>query len=162
MSNRISQLTETQFKAWHARSHRTIPRRPRVLVVDNEPRARALHAELLRREGCEVEETADGESALMKLAFRYFDLLVTDWRMPRLDGASLVLWLRASCNAMPVVMISNCDAHELPAAMRRELHALLPKPVVPGRFVDVVREVLGLPAAESAPSAAPLSAFAMA
>ena len=125
--------------------HIAAPTPPRVLVVDDDPDFRDIHAEILRSEGCEVEVARDGEQALVMLAFRPYDLLVTDWKMPRLDGASLVHWLRATESTLPVVMITGSDAEsELPAAIRREVEAILPKPVSVGHFIAVLHRVIDI------------------
>src|SRR5438552_1552911 len=86
------------------------PRPPqRILLADDHAGLRDVAAELLRREGYEVETAGDGERALFKLAFEPFDLLVTDWKMPHLDGVTLVKWLRATGNRTPVVLLSGPD-----------------------------------------------------
>ena len=60
-----------------------------ILLVDDEPSiARAL-ARLLRRDGHTVEIAANGREALAKLQERAYDLILSDWRMPELDGPGL-------------------------------------------------------------------------
>ncbi len=131
----------------HHFTHRTAaPTPPRILVVDDDADWRTAHAALLRAEGYEVELARDGEQALVMLAFRPFDLLVTDWQMPRLDGASLVHWLRATESSLPVVMITGAHAaSELPATIHDEVVAVLPKPAPPGKLVSLVKSILPLP-----------------
>ena len=134
-----------QTRLRHLTHRIAAPTPPRVLVVDDDPDFRDIHAEILRAEGCEVEVARDGEQALVMLAFRPFDLLVTDWQMPRLDGASLVHWLRATESTLPVVMITGSDAEaELPSAIRREVEAILPKPVSAGHFIAAVHRILDI------------------
>ena len=130
----------------HKFAHRiAAPTPPRVLVVDDDADFRDIHAEILRSEGCEVEVARDGEQALVMLAFRPYDLLVTDWKMPRLDGASLVHWLRATESTLPVVMITGSDTEsDLPAAIHREVEAILPKPVSVGHFIAVLHRVIDI------------------
>ena len=119
------------------------PTPPRILVVDDDNDWRSAHAALLRAEGYEVEMARDGEQALVMLAFSPFDLLVTDWKMPRLDGASLIHWLRATESTLPVVMITGSDAaSELPASILDEVITVLPKPAPPGRLVALVKSLL--------------------
>jgi DNA-binding NtrC family response regulator len=118
---------------------------PRLLIAGDDADLRGRCAAALREEGCEIEFARDGETALLKLAFTYFDLLVTEWKMDRLDGASLVHWMRASRQTIPVVMISDGAPHELPSATLRQLYALLPKPASPVRLAAVVRQALDLP-----------------
>lgn len=60
-----------------------------VLVVDDERGVRELIAELLQRDGHKVQVAADGAAALERLAAGAFDLVLSDIRMPRLDGLAL-------------------------------------------------------------------------
>jgi CheY-like chemotaxis protein len=68
----------------------------RVLVVDDEREIAELVAETLGRDGYEVEAVTGGRAALARLARGGIDLVVTDLRMPDLDGAQLVAALRAA------------------------------------------------------------------
>ena len=60
-----------------------------VLVVDDEPLVAALIADALGLEGYEVETAKDGREALEKLAARSYDVILSDLRMPELDGVGL-------------------------------------------------------------------------
>ena len=70
------------------------PARGRVLVVDDEPEIAELVAEHLRRDGLTVEVVGSGAKALLRLQAERFDLVVSDLRMPDLDGPALVAALR--------------------------------------------------------------------
>ena len=61
----------------------------RILVVDDEEQIAQLLSGMLRGEGHEAEYVTDGEAALQRLEKQPFDLLVTDLRMPRMDGMKL-------------------------------------------------------------------------
>lgn len=122
-------------------ARRVVPR-SRILVVDNDRDFRDLHATALRGAGYEVETAPDGEAALMKLAFQHFDLAMVDWHMPRLDGASLVFWLRSAGSTTPVVMVTGSDVSTLPLATARELAAILSKPVSIAEYLGTVRNAL--------------------
>jgi CheY-like chemotaxis protein len=63
--------------------------RPSVLVVDDESIIAQLVADLLDGEGYEVETAADGRAALDRLAQRSYDAVLSDLRMPELDGLGL-------------------------------------------------------------------------
>jgi len=65
----------------------TEPRR--ILVVDDEPEIAELLAEVLAAEGHRVETVGDGATALERLRGRAHDLVVSDLRMPGLDGPAL-------------------------------------------------------------------------
>ncbi len=63
----------------------------RILVVDDETNARQALAALLEDEGFEVRAASDGFKALGVVKDWDFDILLTDWRMPLIDGISLML-----------------------------------------------------------------------
>ncbi|MGH8220004.1 MAG: diguanylate cyclase [Steroidobacteraceae bacterium] len=61
----------------------------KLLLVEDEPTQLLLLQRLLRRAGYTVETAADGEAALAKLSSGEFQMLVTDWDMPGMDGVTL-------------------------------------------------------------------------
>jgi two-component system, cell cycle response regulator len=63
--------------------------RLKLLLVEDEPTQLLLMQRLLKRAGYDVETAAGGEEALVKLAGGEFQLLVTDWDMPGMDGVTL-------------------------------------------------------------------------
>jgi two-component system response regulator FlrC len=67
----------------------------RILVADDEEGIRSFVAEALEADGHAVEQAVDGRDAARKLAERGFDLLITDLRMPGLDGMALLRRVRA-------------------------------------------------------------------
>lgn len=66
-----------------------------VLIVDDEPEVAALLAERLRLSGFSAEAATGGAEALARLASGRFDAVVTDLRMPGVDGARLVWTIEA-------------------------------------------------------------------
>ena len=66
----------------------------RILIVDDEPDVLAFMQKLLQQKGYEVDLAASGEAALGLMAERAPALLITDLRMPHLDGISLLAKLR--------------------------------------------------------------------
>ena len=62
---------------------------PRVLVVDDEIRIAQLVVEVLEAEGYEVDTAANGLVALEQIEARDYDLILSDLRMPELDGIGL-------------------------------------------------------------------------
>jgi DNA-binding NtrC family response regulator len=88
-------------------SEQAAPSRPlRLLVADDEePQRRALSG-ILERAGYEVTTTPDGQAALAALEGRSFDLLLTDQRMPVLDGLELLERVRRTAPDLPVVLMT--------------------------------------------------------
>ena len=68
----------------------------RILIVDDEANARAALSEILREEGYETETAADGFKALGKIGSFAPDLILTDLKMPGLDGIGLLKESRAA------------------------------------------------------------------
>jgi two-component system cell cycle response regulator len=68
----------------------------RILLVDDEPTQRLIMARLLKRAGYEVETAGNGREALAKIQSGDFQLMITDWEMPEMDGISLCSALRSS------------------------------------------------------------------
>ncbi|HVM94817.1 MAG TPA: sigma-54 dependent transcriptional regulator [Candidatus Acidoferrales bacterium] len=78
----------------------------RILVVDDEEGIRSFLAEALALDGHAVEQAGDGEEAWQRLARESFDLLVTDLKMPRLDGLELVRRVRAQQPETEVIVLT--------------------------------------------------------
>ena len=119
--------------------------RGRVLVVDDEPEIAELVAEHLRRDGLTVEVVASGRKALLRLQSEPFDVVVSDLRMPDLDGPSLVAALRQHHPelARRVVLITG-DAlgAELNEAIRDADLPILEKPLDIDALRGQVRRLL--------------------
>jgi CheY-like chemotaxis protein len=64
-------------------------RRKRILVVDDEPLVSVLMAEALAMEGHDVDTAKDGQEALEKVSACAYDAILSDLRMPGLDGVGL-------------------------------------------------------------------------
>lgn len=77
-----------------------------VLVVDDEPNMRRVLEIMLRNAGHVVYGAANGREALVQLAAHPVDLVLTDMRMPELDGMGLLRALREEGNQVPVIVIT--------------------------------------------------------
>jgi chemotaxis protein histidine kinase CheA len=85
-----------------------------ILVADDSITTRSLISHLLEGEGFHVRTASDGDEALRLALAESFDLVVSDVRMPRLDGFSLTARLRANpaTARVPVVLFSSLDSDE--------------------------------------------------
>ncbi|MFI5300187.1 MAG: sigma-54-dependent transcriptional regulator, partial [Polyangiales bacterium] len=83
-----------------------IPERKQVLVVDDEPNLRKVLIAQLQRDGYDVHTANDGEAAKELLSEHHIDLVVTDLRMPKVDGMELLRWALAEDGDRPVVMMT--------------------------------------------------------
>lgn len=78
---------------------------PRILVADDEPNLRRVLAAILSREGYEVTQAADGAEAL-ELLNAEVDVVITDLKMPRVDGMEVLKTVSSNHPAVPVIMIT--------------------------------------------------------
>lgn len=80
-----------------------------ILVVDDFPTMRRIVRTLLKELGfSNVEEAEDGREALAKLREGQFELVVSDWNMPNLDGLEMLKQIRAdeALKHLPVLMVT--------------------------------------------------------
>ncbi len=102
----------------------------RILVVDDEINARQALAELLEDEGFEVRSAADGFKALGIVKEWDLDILLTDWRMPLIDGISLMLKSRElRPNLTCIVMTAFGSVENAVEAMKEGADDYLTKPL---------------------------------
>jgi len=77
-----------------------------ILIVDDESRMRHILKIMLSLEGHNVEEAQDGETALAMVREKAYDLVVSDIRMPRMDGFALLDHIQAMECPCPVIIIT--------------------------------------------------------
>jgi two-component system, NtrC family, response regulator AtoC len=77
-----------------------------ILVVDDEPKMRRLLEIMLTQMGHVVYQAENGQAALDFLSERTVDLVITDLRMPVLDGIGLLRSLRSLQNEVPVIVVT--------------------------------------------------------
>jgi DNA-binding NtrC family response regulator len=103
--------------------------KPRVLVVDDEERMAAVVAAALGRAGYECETCRRGDEALAALEARGADVVVTDWKMPGMDGVELLRRVHAVRPRLPVIMLTaHGNVPSAVAAMRDGAFDYLIKP----------------------------------
>jgi DNA-binding NtrC family response regulator len=102
----------------------------RVLVVDDESSARSGLEKLLRQEGFAVSTARDGLEALDVASLSPPDVVVTDLKMPNMDGVALLVKLREQYPDLPVVVVTAFgDVASAVGAMRAGAEDYLTKPV---------------------------------
>jgi len=120
----------------------------RILLVDDEPTILDLLEIVLGEAGYLVDRAADGAEALTKVAATDYDLVVTDVRMPKVDGIDLFRSLRESHPVLAerIIFISGDLGDKGTASFLQELNAtVFPKPVEVLKFLEAVERSLALP-----------------
>ncbi|HET7839063.1 MAG TPA: sigma-54 dependent transcriptional regulator [Rectinemataceae bacterium] len=116
----------------------------RALIVDDEKRLGEALAEYLAPEGIEVRTALDGLAGKRLLEEEPFDVLVTDLRMPGLDGLDLLKWAREEGPALPVVVMSaHGEIRDAVSALRLGACDYLVKPFDPDELVMRLHKAVG-------------------
>ena len=123
----------------------------RVLVVDDDASIRSLLSVLLRYEGYNVFEAGDGLEAVHELKKRHFDVVISDFRMPRFDGMQLLAMCRLLWPETAVVIVSGEDSDWTELAMRGGAHAWAKKPYERTQLITLVRQATEKVSVRTAP-----------
>jgi len=115
----------------------------RIVLVEDDDAFRDALTERLKLGGLEVSAFASAEAALKTLSDGFEGVVVTDLRMPGLDGRALVERLMAIDPDLPVVMMTgHGDIAEAVEAMKRGAYDFLAKPFAPERLIESLRRAL--------------------
>jgi DNA-binding NtrC family response regulator len=113
-----------------------------ILVVDDERASRESLVDVLTDEGYEVVAAANGEEALKAIESSEFDLVITDLRMPGIDGVALLREVRKLCPQTLVILVTAYASVETAVeALRQGAHDYMIKPLV---YEDVLSKVARL------------------
>jgi DNA-binding NarL/FixJ family response regulator len=117
----------------------------RLLVVDDEPNLLRAVAACLKAEDYEVSTARSGYEAMMQLAEAVPDLIISDIRMPGMDGYKLARQLRGSPRTalVPIVFLTAKDeTADRIEGFRAGIDAYLTKPFEPDELIAVVNGIL--------------------
>jgi CheY-like chemotaxis protein len=115
----------------------------RILIVDDDQEIRALHVNILRRGGFQVDAAADGAAAWAALTNHSYALLITDNQMPGMSGLDLVEKLRSACNSMPVILAASpLETKDVERCASLRLAATLHKPYPVAHFLETVKRIV--------------------
>lgn len=83
------------------------PSRARILVVDDDPAVRRFISDSLESLGYDVDQAADGEEGLRRMAASAPGLLIVDYAMPGMTGVDMVMRARETAPALPIIMATG-------------------------------------------------------
>jgi len=116
---------------------------PKILVVDDEEDMRTTLAILLEAEGYSVVTAMNGHGAVERITQEPIDLVVSDIRMPDMDGIELLREVKTRNPLLPVVMVTGYGSAELAVeSMKLGAFDYLQKPFDNERLYEVVRSAL--------------------
>src|SRR5262245_51149282 len=94
--------------------------RPNVILVEDDPEMRLFLTEILEEEGYEVRAAGDSLSGLCLQLRHPADVVVTDWKMPDMDGLKLLQALKRCDPRLPVVMVTAYPEEDLVRRVQEE------------------------------------------
>jgi DNA-binding NtrC family response regulator len=128
----------------------------RILVVDDEEGVREFVAESLEKDGHEVVQAEDGAVALAVAREAPFDVVISDLRMPKMDGMTLVRTLRTEQPDVELIVLTAFgDVATAVEAMKLGVYDYLQKPLSgPAAVRELVKGALGRRVELAVPSTA--------
>ena len=115
----------------------------KILVIDDEKSIRNTLKEILEYEGHEVQDAADGLDGLKKIEAEKFDIILTDIKMPKMDGMELLEKVIELQNDTPVIMISGHGTIETAVeAIKKGAYDFISKPLDLNRMLITLRNAL--------------------
>ena len=114
-----------------------------ILVVDDDPSFNQLLSNYLKREGFEVISVHSSNSALEVVSKQKIDLLLSDYRLPDMDGLALIAKIKNEYPGLPVILITNyADIRLAVNSIKLGAFEFVSKPVIPDELLKVVNLAL--------------------
>lgn len=119
----------------------------RILIVDDSPTMRRILVNTVIKAGySDVKEAEDGRDALAKLMAGEYDLLMTDWNMPNMNGLELVQAVRLDdkLKAIPILMVTTRNMKEdIVNAIKSGVNGYIVKPFDAKTLNAKITEIMG-------------------
>jgi two-component system response regulator FlrC len=123
-----------------------MPTKP-VMVVDDEPLVRLSLARAIQQHGSEVVTASDGEEAFVKFRECQPSVVLTDLRMPKMDGLALIRSIKRMSAQTPLVLLTGFWSEDLASeAMREGATRVLTKPIPLGDLEALLADLMKTPA----------------
>lgn len=120
-----------------------IEKKPRVLVVDDEPHIREVIADFLTMEGFDVRTAADGQLAEQELSRSPFDVVLTDLKMPNVAGLDLLRRITVAYpSTLTVIMTGFGTVETAIDAMKQGAYDYVLKPFKTDEIIQVIRRAV--------------------
>ena len=123
-----------------------VPDELRILIVDDSFTSRRIIKQMLERMGIEqLSEAENGREAMELIDNEFFDLIVTDYNMPEVDGEQLSQFIRnqSTQQSVPVLMVtSETDSNRLAGIAQSGVSAVFDKPFTVETLRETIQRVL--------------------
>lgn len=114
-----------------------------ILIIDDEKAIRKTLSEILSFEGYKIEEAADGEEGLKKFKDKPFDVVLSDIKMPKIDGIDFLQKATEANPDVPIIMISGHGNIETAVeAVKKGAYDFIQKPPDLNRLLITIRNAM--------------------
>ncbi|HXX53711.1 MAG TPA: response regulator [Thermodesulfovibrionales bacterium] len=118
--------------------------KPRILIIDDEAIVRISCKKCLAPEDYDVDSAENGITGLQMVKSNTYDLILTDLKMPNMDGIEFLSKIKESHPKAKVIMITGYSTTEhAEQAMKSGAYNYIEKPFTPETLVKAVKEALG-------------------
>jgi DNA-binding NtrC family response regulator len=125
--------------------------KPRILIVDDDDGILQILRGICESMGCEVSIAQNGKAALEKINNETFTIVISDIRMPQMDGVSLLNEIEKRGLDLPVIIMSGFSDYSAEEIDQRNGVVLLEKPFSKQQIQEVIESfVRFLPKADDA------------
>lgn len=114
-----------------------------ILIVDDEPVVIRSCERILKAEGYSVQGTTSAREAMNILKEGSLDLVITDLKMPEMDGIEFIRWIKGNTPAVGIVVITGYPSQEsLKEALEMGIVDYLPKPFSPALLSEITAKAI--------------------
>jgi NADH:ubiquinone oxidoreductase subunit E len=115
----------------------------KILVVDDEAVVVKSCQRILSTEDYQVEGASGGREAIIAMEQKQFDFVITDLKMPEVDGLTLIKWIKKSRPDTGILIITGYPSQEtIKDALELGIIDYVPKPFTPAVLMDVVKRAV--------------------
>ncbi len=119
-------------------------KRKSVLAIDDEQIVRISCERVLRIAGYDIDTSADGQSALKMIDEKKYDLILTDLKMPGMDGIEVMSEIKKRLPGTRVIVVTGYSTLDTAVkAIKMGAHNYIEKPFSPETLLAAVRDALG-------------------
>lgn len=113
-----------------------------ILVVDDEAIVRVSCKRILEPEGFNVDVASDGYEALELIRKNTYNIIITDLKMPKMDGIEVLHWIKKNSPSSKVIVITGFSTPEIAEkSIASGAAKYLEKPFTPETLISVIKEV---------------------
>ena len=115
----------------------------KVLVIDDDPAFNKMLSHFLERNNFQVVSAHSANTALLEIERESFDLVLTDFRLPGMDGLELIRTIKSKNPELPVILITNyADVRTAVNSIKFGAFEFVSKPLIPDEFLVIVNKAL--------------------